>query len=71
MSAVLPSKGEHIVYLVKDGRAIRRKVQIESIARTHALISHGLDEGDIVITDGNRTLSDGQPVSSEHPEQAE
>ena len=71
MSAVLPSKGEHIVYLAKDGRAVRRKVQIESIARTHALISHGLDEGDIVITDGNRTLSDGQPVSSEQPEQAE
>ena len=71
MSAVLPSKGEHIVYLEKDGRAVRRKVQIESIARTHALISHGLDDGDIVIIDGNRTLSDGQPVSKVQPESAE
>jgi len=55
MSAVLPSKGDHIVYLSKDGQAVRRKVQIETITRKRALISKGLDEG-------NRTLSDGQRV---------
>ncbi|MEN8254560.1 MAG: efflux RND transporter periplasmic adaptor subunit [Verrucomicrobiota bacterium] len=62
MSAVLPSKGDHIVYLAKDGQAIRRKVQIETITRKRALISKGLEEGDLVIIEGNRTLSDGQRI---------
>ena len=62
MSAVLPSKGDHIVYLVKNGHALRRKVQIETITRERALISSGLDEDDLVIVEGNRTLSDGQAV---------
>jgi len=62
MSAVLPSKGDHIVYLAKDGQAVRRKVQIETITRKRALISKGLEEGDLVIVEGNRTLSDGQRV---------
>ena len=62
MSAVLPSKGDHIVYLAKDGQAVRRKVQIETITRKRALISKGLEEGDQVIIEGNRTLSDGQRV---------
>jgi len=62
MSAVLPSNGDHIVYLAKDGQAVRRKVQIETITRKRALISKGLEEGDQVIIEGNRTLSDGQRV---------
>jgi membrane fusion protein, multidrug efflux system len=62
MSAVLPSKGDHIVYLASDGQAVRRKVQIETITRERALIFQGLEEGDLVIVEGNRTLSDGQRV---------
>lgn len=62
MSAVLPSKGDHVVYLAQDGQATRRKVQIESITRKRALISDGLEEGDCVIVEGNRALSDGQRV---------
>lgn len=62
MSAVLPSKGNHIVYLAVDGQAVRRKVQIETITRKRALISHGLEDGEQVIIEGNRTLSDGQRV---------
>ncbi len=62
MSAVLPSKGDHIVYLVKNGHAVRRKVQIERITRERALISKGLKEGDQVVVEGNRTLCDGQRV---------
>lgn len=62
MSAVLPSKGDHIVYLAKDGQAVRRKVEIETITRERALISDGLEPGDRVILEGNRTLNDGQLV---------
>ncbi len=64
MSAVLPSKGDHIVYLVKNGHAVRRKVQIENITRDRALISQGLETGDQVVVEGNRTLSDGQLVET-------
>lgn len=62
MSAVLPSKGDHIVYLAEDGQATRRKVQIDTITRKRALISGGLEKGDRVIIEGNRALSDGQRV---------
>ncbi|RLA42656.1 MAG: hypothetical protein DRQ97_13715, partial [Gammaproteobacteria bacterium] len=64
MSAVLPSKGDHIVYLVQGGHAVRRKVQIETITRERALISRGLEEGDLVVVEGNRTLSDGQLIET-------
>ncbi|MCF7847835.1 MAG: efflux RND transporter periplasmic adaptor subunit [Kiritimatiellales bacterium] len=62
LSAVVPSNGDHIVYLVKDGQAVRRKVQVETITRERALIATGLTNADLVITEGNRTLSDGQLV---------
>lgn len=62
MSAVLPSKGDHIVYLAENGQASRRKVQIDTITRRQALISGGLDEGELVIIEGHRALSDGQRI---------
>ena len=68
MSAVLPSKGDHVVYLAQDGQATRRKVQIETITRKRALISGGLEEGDLVIVEGNRALSDGQRVEIKEAE---
>lgn len=68
MAAVLPSNGEHIVYLVNEGQAVRRRVQIEKLATQNALISSGLEEGDQVIIEGNRTLSDGQRVKIIEPE---
>ncbi len=71
MSAVLPSKGDHIVYLAKDGQAVRRRVLLESITRQRALVSAGLEEGDRVIVEGNRTLSDGQRVEAIEPGTAE
>ncbi|MBT8045911.1 MAG: efflux RND transporter periplasmic adaptor subunit [Pontiella sp.] len=71
MSAVLPSKGDHIVYLVSNGQAIRRKVQIATLTRERALISQGLSAGDRVIIEGNRTLSDGQRVKIIEAEKAD
>jgi RND family efflux transporter MFP subunit len=62
IAAVLPSNGDHIVYLIENDQAIRRKVQIEKMSRDFVLISDGLNAGDLVITEGNRTLSDGQRV---------
>lgn len=65
LSAIVPSKGDHIVYLAINDQAVRRKVEIENITRERALISGGLTEGDLVITAGNRALSDGQRVELE------
>ncbi|MFC1468116.1 efflux RND transporter periplasmic adaptor subunit [Verrucomicrobiota bacterium] len=60
LTAVLPTNGDHIVYLAKDGHAVRRKVEIDSITQERALISAGLTTGDPVVVEGNRTLRDGQ-----------
>jgi len=62
VSAVLPSKGDHIVFLVKEGRAVRRKVKIARLSLTQALIYEGLHRGDVVVVEGNRTISDGQRI---------
>ena len=63
MSAVLPSKGDHIVYLSRNGQAVRRRVLLDTITRERALVAQGLEAGDRVIVEGNRTLSDGQRVA--------
>ena len=60
---VLPKKGEHVVFVVEDGRAVRRSVTIERIVGQEALLSAGLGVGDVVVTEGHRALQDGSLVS--------
>jgi len=61
-TAVLPRKGEHIVYLWKDGRAVRRTVRIHAQAGENALISSGLEDGEYVVVEGQKFLQDGKRV---------
>ncbi len=62
LSAVLPSKGEHVVFVVENGRAVRRVVQIEAMAGSEAVLGSGLKPGDELIVDGHRSLQDGARV---------
>lgn len=71
MSVVLPSKGDHVVYLAREGRAVRRKIQLEEITGDQALISDGLQDGDQIIVAGHRTLNDGQRIEIFEDEAAE
>lgn len=62
LSAVIPKKGEHVVYLVEGDRAVRRVVRIEAILDQQAVLSGGVRAGDRVIVEGQRWCSDGQRI---------
>ncbi len=62
LAAVIPRRGENIVFVVENGRAVRRVVVMESIAGREALIGGGLQAGERLIIEGHRTLQDGMAV---------
>ncbi len=62
LSAIIPQKGEHIAFVIKNGRAIQRRIVIDRIVEKQALISSGVTAGDLVVLDGNRMLVDGTKV---------
>jgi membrane fusion protein (multidrug efflux system) len=62
LEAIIPQKGDNVVYLVRDGRAVRRLVKIDAILKQEALILSGVSAGDRVVTRGNRMLIDGAKV---------
>lgn len=51
------------VYIVKDNQAIRTPVKIENISKDTYIISDGLNEGDIVITNNLTKLKSGSPIT--------
>jgi membrane fusion protein (multidrug efflux system) len=63
LSAVLPLKGEHVVFIVQGDRVVRRTVTLETIEDNMAMVSAGLEAGQLVVADGNRALADGARVS--------
>lgn len=62
LSAVVPDKGEHVVYVVEDGRAVRSRVRLRDILDERAVIEEGLNEGETLVLEGQRKLQDGQGV---------
>jgi membrane fusion protein (multidrug efflux system) len=62
LAAVIPRQGEHVVFVVRDGRAVRRVVRIEAMGAEEAVVSSGLDAGDELVVEGHRALRDGVKV---------
>lgn len=62
LSAVVPRKGEHVVYVVEGDRAVRRVVRIDAILDQQAVIAGGVKQGDRIVVEGQRWCSDGQLV---------
>jgi membrane fusion protein (multidrug efflux system) len=62
LSAIVPHKDVHVVYVARDGKAVRRIVKLGGLLGEGAIIEDGLQEGDEIIVEGNRTLSDGTAV---------
>jgi len=60
--AVLSEHEENIVYLVEDSKAVRRKVKTGFEDEENMEIISGLNEGERVVVQGQRSLSDGQEV---------
>jgi RND family efflux transporter MFP subunit len=69
-SAVLPDDDKHILFTVKDGKAVRHEVKLGLATDELLEISgEGLQAGDLVVTLGNYELEDGMAVQA--PEKAE
>lgn len=68
LAAVLPRKGEHVVFLrrrdaaMQMDRAERRVVTVALMSGHDALIAGGLTAGEEVIVDGQRGLADGMRI---------
>ncbi|MFH0953274.1 MAG: efflux RND transporter periplasmic adaptor subunit [Verrucomicrobiota bacterium] len=62
LSAVVPKKGEYMVFVVENGKALRRVVKVDSLSDRDAVIASGVSAGDEVVVEGNRALVDGLPV---------
>lgn len=65
LSAVVPRKGQHVVFTVSDGHAVRHEVEIGSITGKEAVLAAGISAGDRIVVAGQRTLQDGAPVEVE------
>lgn len=62
LSAVIPRKGEHFVFVANGDRAIRRLVRIDRILGADVILADGLQPGDELIVDGHRELLDGETI---------
>jgi membrane fusion protein (multidrug efflux system) len=63
LSALIPVKGQYVVYLVEDNRAVRRVVKLRAVIDTLAAVQEGLAPGDRVVVEGQRLVTDGTVVT--------
>ena len=61
LQAVLPKKGEYVVFEVVKNRAVRRVIQLDAIMGHDALIT-GLQAGAELVVEGHRALQDGMLI---------
>jgi HlyD family secretion protein len=66
-AAILPTPGEPIVFLVKDGRAVRREVTVGDRSNGFVEVTAGVEPGDQVVVAGHEGLTDTQPVAPRAP----
>ena len=63
MGAVeLDTDNSRFVWIVRNGRAYRRNVQVESFAGNGVRVVSGLSSGDRIITSGAQKVSEGMSV---------
>jgi membrane fusion protein (multidrug efflux system) len=60
--ALSPRQGRQYVFLVQNGRAVEREVEVGSRSPGLAEIRAGVLAGDVVVTEGVQRLRDGAPV---------
>lgn len=59
--------GNHSVFVVVDGKAQRRKVELGLFGKGGYLVQQGLRAGEQVVTRGNELLEEGQSVALDAP----
>ena len=60
--SVITQHNEKFVYIEKDGKAEKRKVELGLLSNAEIQIVKGLEPGDHLIIDGHRSLDNGQRV---------
>jgi membrane fusion protein, multidrug efflux system len=60
--AVIPELNNQVVYVARDGKAVRTTVKTGARTQDRVHISQGLKDGDIVLTTGLMAIRDGDPV---------
>ena len=62
-SALQLSQAGQFVFVVKNNAAVVRPIKVERVVDNLAVIESGLEEGDVVVTDGQLLLSNGTRVA--------
>jgi len=62
-AALVPRQGRQYVFMIQDGKAVERLVEIGSRAPGLAEIRTGLKAGDTIIVEGTMRVREGVPVS--------
>jgi len=62
LAALVPSKGQYVAYVVKEGRAVRRVVKLVAMVGNRAVVLEGIQAGEQVIVEGQRLVEDGVAV---------
>lgn len=63
LAAIVPRKGEHYLFALENGHAIRKRVQIAALMGHEAVLESGVAAGDQIVVEGHRGLQDGMAVS--------
>jgi RND family efflux transporter MFP subunit len=66
-AAILSTSGKPIVFVVKDGTALRREVTLGERHDGAVEVTAGLDAGEHVVVQGHEGLTDKQPVAPRAP----
>jgi len=63
LDALIIGTEEQYVFIVKNGKAVRRVVETGEVRGDQVAITKGLEEGDLVITEGAKTVLENQAVN--------
>ena len=66
-SAVLSEAGDRYVYVIQDGKAHRRTIQVGLVDDKRAEITAGLNPDDVIVGAGSPAIIDGSPVKAVAP----
>lgn len=60
--AVVEQLGEYFAFVVKDNKAIEQKINLGTKINDQVIVTHGLESGDIIVTEGVQKLRDSSEV---------
>jgi RND family efflux transporter MFP subunit len=63
LSTIIGSANQPQVYLIKNGKSVLQNITISKKMQNKAVVSNGLNEGDVIVTNGFINLFDGARVS--------